>query len=159
AIQRNASHGLQLSQEDKRDMARRIYSATPERDREAKKKELARILSVSERTVRDWLSRIDKDSKEARDRRIFDLWLAGHTQEEIAAEANCDQKTVANVVSGETADLPNFLKSHPAADHATDFTPPLYNVWKQQEKTAGESHFGDSEVSIILPLTPTSLPI
>lgn len=28
---------------------------------------------ISERTIRDWLSRIDKDSKEARNRRIFDL--------------------------------------------------------------------------------------
>jgi hypothetical protein len=27
---------------------------------------------VSERTIRDWLSRIDKDAKEARNRRIFD---------------------------------------------------------------------------------------
>jgi ParB-like chromosome segregation protein Spo0J len=52
AIARNASHGLQLSQEDKRDMARKIYHITPEKAREAKKKELARILSVGERTVR-----------------------------------------------------------------------------------------------------------
>lgn len=59
AIQRNAAHGLQLSQEDKRDMARKIYHATPEKERDAKKKQLAKILSVSERTVRDWLSRID----------------------------------------------------------------------------------------------------
>jgi hypothetical protein len=36
--------------------------------------------------VRDWLSRIDKDSKEARNRRIFDMWMACYTQEEISAE-------------------------------------------------------------------------
>ena len=71
AIRRNASHGLQLSLEDKKDMARRIYNGTPERDREGKKAELASALSVSERTVRNWLSRIDKDAKEARDKRIF----------------------------------------------------------------------------------------
>jgi hypothetical protein len=40
----------------------------------------------SDRTVRDWLSRIDKDSKEARNRRIFDMWMACYTQEEISAE-------------------------------------------------------------------------
>jgi hypothetical protein len=33
-----------------------------------------------------------------------------------------------------------------AANHATDFTPPIYNVWKQQTKTEGSSHFGNSEV-------------
>src|SRR3954469_11773511 len=42
------------------------------------------------------------------------------------------------------ADLPASDKSN--AEHATDFTPPLYNVWKQQTKTEGASHFGNSEV-------------
>lgn len=32
------------------------------------------------------------------------------------------------------------------AEHATDFDPPLYNIWKQQEKSSGSSHFGNSEV-------------
>ena len=143
AIKLNATHGLQLSQEDKRDMARRIYHETPERDRATKKRELAGILSVSERTVQDWLSRIDKDSKGQRDRRIFDLWLACYTQEEIAEAVNCDQDTVSSVLR-KNADLQNSVI--PAALHQTDFTPPLYNVWKQQEKTAGSSHFGNSEV-------------
>ena len=146
AIERNATHGLQLSQEDKKDMARRIYHSTPERERDGKKKRLVQILSVSDRTVRDWLSRIDKDTKAARDRRIFDLWMACHTQEEIAEREDCDQKTVTNIISGETADLPEFLKSHPAASHATDFEVPIYNVWKQQDKTPGASHFGNTEI-------------
>ncbi len=79
AIERNAAHGLQLSQDDKRDMARKIYGITPEQEREGKKERLAQILSVSERTVRDWLSRMDKDAKEARNRRIFEAWLACRT--------------------------------------------------------------------------------
>ena len=32
-----------------------------------------------------------------------------------------------------------------AAEHAIDFEPPLYNIWKQQEKSSGSSHFGNSE--------------
>jgi DNA-binding CsgD family transcriptional regulator len=133
-------------QDDKRDMARRIYGITPEREREGKKADLARILSVSERTVRDWLSRIDKDSKEARNRRIFDMWMACHTQEEIAEAENVDPKTVRDIL-GEMADLPKLPKSdQAAASHATDFDPPIYNIWKQQERTAGSKHFGNSEV-------------
>ncbi len=143
AIERNASHGLQLSQEDKRDMARKIYHSAPERERDEKKKQLAKILSVSERTVREWLSRIDKDSKEARNKRIFDMWLACHTQEEIAEATNTPQQTVADLLP-KMAELPDSVK--PAAAHLTDFTPPLYNVWKQQEKTPGSGHFGNSEV-------------
>lgn len=143
AIATNATHGLQLSQQDKRDMARRIYHATAEKERDATKKRLAKILSVSERTIREWLSRIDKDSKEARDRRIFDLWLACYSVDEIADTCGVGKATVSEICS-EAANLPESNK--PAANHLTDFSPPLYNIWKQQEKTAGSSHFGNSEV-------------
>src|SRR5690606_34133130 len=60
AIRSNAKHGLQLSQEDKKKMARTIYGATSTKERDAKKKELASILSVSEKTVGRWLSSIDQ---------------------------------------------------------------------------------------------------
>lgn len=40
--------------------------------------------------------------------------------------------------------MPNGAK--PAASHLVDFEPPIYNVWKQLEKTAGSSHYGNSEV-------------
>jgi len=33
-----------------------------------------------------------------------------------------------------------------AANHATDFEIPIYNIWKQQTKTEGSTHFGNSEV-------------
>jgi hypothetical protein len=137
---------LQLSQEDKRDMARKIYIATPDRERDAKKKQLAKILSVSERSVREWLGRIDKDAKDARDRRIFDMWMACHTQEEIAEACVCSRQTV-DAILPEMADLPKLAKpDQSAASHATDFDPPIYNIWKQQEKTSGIKHFGNSEV-------------
>jgi hypothetical protein len=82
---------------DKRDMARKIYEMTPEKERERAKAWLAKILSVSERTVRDWLSRIDKDAKEARNKRIFAMWMACATQEEIAASENVTKETVSEV--------------------------------------------------------------
>jgi DNA modification methylase len=45
------------------------------------------------------------------------------------------------------ADLPKLLKSDKAlAEHAVDFDPPIYNIWKQQKKSQGSSHFGNSEV-------------
>ena len=146
AIETNATHGLQLSQEDKRNLARSIYNGTPERERDAKKKHLAKVLSVSERTVREWLGRIDKDAKEARDRRIFELWMQCHTQEEIAEAVGIPRKTVDDILGG-FGGLADFAKTdQSAAEHATDFEPPLYNIWKQQTKTDGVKHFGNSEV-------------
>lgn len=143
AIERNAAFGLQLTQEDKRNMARSIYHVTPEKDRINKKKHLAKILSVSERTVSGWLSRIDKDSKDARNKRIFDLWLSCHTQEEIAERENVAKSQV-NEICSEMANLPESNK--PTANHLVDFEVPIYNVWKQHTKTTGSKHFGNSEV-------------
>jgi len=146
AIETNATHGLQLSQSDKRDMARRIYNSTPESDRDEKKKQLAKILSVSDRTIREWLGRIDKDTKEARKQRVFDLWLAGYSTDEIADLTGASKADVSGVCS-KMAELPNLNKlQQSAADHATDFDVPIYNVWKQQSKSEGSSHFGNSEV-------------
>ena len=84
---------------------------------------------------------MDKDAKDARDRRIFEMWLACHTQEEIAEAVGCSQGEVAkSIPNGELAE-----QNKPAASHLTDFEPPLYNVWKQQSRTPGSSHFGNSE--------------
>ncbi len=146
AIERNATHGLQLSQEDKRNMARKIYHITSEKERNEKKKKLSKILSVSERTIRDWLSRIDKDSKEARNKRIFEMWMACYTQEEIGEKENLDKAQI-NRICCEMAGLPKLNKSDKAAaEHAIDFQIPLYNVWKQQVKTKGINHFGNTEI-------------
>jgi hypothetical protein len=93
--------------------------------------------------VRDWLSRIDKDDREKRDKRIFEMWLACYTGVEIAETVDCDEKTVTNVVSRISADLQDFQKT--CAEHLADFDPPIYNIWKQQNKSDGVRHFGDSE--------------
>lgn len=145
AIETNATHGLQLSQADKKDMARKIYNGTPERERDQKKKDLAKILSVSDRTIRDWLSRVDKDSKDARNKRIFELWMACYSQEEIATAVGIPRKTVDDTLGGfgKVADLAKTDQA--AAEHAIDFDVPIYNIWKQQTKSEGSSHFGNSE--------------
>ncbi len=160
AIERNAKHGLQLSQEDKRDMARRIYHTTPERDRQSKKKELAKILSVGESTVRGWLARIDKDSKVKRDQRIFDLWMACYTQQEIAEIIDCPRETVRDSSNnfGDFDKLSKSAKSNadylldivkPKDSDKVEFTAPQYNVWKFQEKSEGSKHYGNTEPVIV----------
>ena len=67
-----------------------------------------------------WTSRIDKDAKEARNKRIFDLWLACHTQGEIAEAVGVSQGEVAkSIPNGDiaewnniTMELREFIKSH-----------------------------------------------
>ncbi|MEI8375888.1 MAG: hypothetical protein WCJ35_23945 [Planctomycetota bacterium] len=64
------------------------------------------------------------------------MWLACWTAEEIAEECGCDKATVSRVCC-KPEDMPECNK--PSAVH-TDLDPlPLYNIWKQQEKTAGSA--------------------
>jgi predicted DNA-binding transcriptional regulator AlpA len=138
------THGLQLSQEDKRDMARKIYAQTPHREREGKKARLAQILSVSLSTVYDWLSRIDKDARDAQTKRIFDAWLRVDTNAAIAQREGLTEEAIRQRTQ-EFPDVEKLGKPEVAyARHAVDFDPPLYNVWKQQEKSSGSEHFGNS---------------
>ena len=39
-----------------------------------------------------------------------------------------------------------ILENQTTANHAADFDIPIYNVWKQQTKTEGSNHFGNSEI-------------
>ncbi len=182
AIERNATHGLQLSQEDKERMAKRIYETcvySNQTEREEKKAYLAKILSVSDRTIRDWLSRMDKDAKADLRRLAFDMWLACYTHEEIAEKVGYKRRTVSDfletvafggngdsAISAQTLDpdsdsdddeeTGNTLgrwkatkANAPLAEHAVDFDVPLYNVWKFKEKTKGSKHFGNTESTIV----------
>ena len=125
AIERNAAHGLQLSREEKQAMARRIYHVTPESERTEKKRQLAKILSVSASTVQGWLSRIDKDAKDARDKRIFSKWLACWTQDEIGESEGMTHGPVTEILS-DFPILENQTKSAQtlATYSEPDWTPP-----------------------------------
>lgn len=140
AIERNNAHGLQLSAADKQLRARELYHGTPPKDRTEFKKRLAHLFSVTERTLNNWLSRIDKDTKEATKKKVFDLWLSCHTQEEIAEECGVPRETARDIL----ADLEKIPIS-PKYLFQDDFDPPLYNVWKQQNRTEGSKHFGNTE--------------
>jgi hypothetical protein len=74
------------------------------------------------------------------------MWMACYTQEEIAEREEIPRSTVEAILT-EMAELPKLSKSDLAlAEHAVDFEAPIYNIWKQQEKMAGVSHFGNGEV-------------
>ncbi|KKM80927.1 hypothetical protein LCGC14_1334960 [marine sediment metagenome] len=140
AIIRNSVHGLQLSMQDKKDNARKIYHITPNKDRSKKKGELARILPVTLKTIQRWLSRIDKDTREQQKKRVSDLWLACYTQQEIAEAVGVPQQTVQGFIPKKD-NCPISVKF----TFSDDFDLPVYNVWKVQNKSNTVSHFGNTE--------------
>ena len=148
AIKRNAKHGLQLSEKDKRDLAVRLYLITPEQQRKGKKDFLANLLSIDVRSLRNWLSRTDKETKEKRNKRIFAAWMACYTQQEIAEKEGISQQTVAQILP-KTEDFPKLVK--PSVNHKNDEKPdiPIYNVWKFKEKSGGSTHPGNTDPAIL----------
>ncbi len=96
-----------------------------------------------------WLARTAKDNKDKRDRKIFDLWLACYTMEEIAEITAEPVGTVKRLLGNGSDDLVQKVLAYQtnqiSASHADGFQIPIYNVWKQQEKTEGSSHFGKNK--------------
>ncbi len=80
-----------------------------------------------DRTIREWLVRIDKDAKDARNRKIFEMWMACHAAE-IAAAVDAPRRTVADAMQ-DFAEIANLAESgKAAANHATEFEPRLYCI-------------------------------
>jgi hypothetical protein len=69
------------------------------------------------------------------------MWLACHTQEEIAETEDVDQTTVMAKIR-DFMDFGKLAKIHKThADYLDDFEPPIYNVWKRQNKTSGVDQY------------------
>jgi hypothetical protein len=71
--------------------------------------------------------------------KIFEMWMACFTQEEIAVAANCKRDVVQAQSEKFVETVLQNQNRKADADHATDFAPPIYNIWKWQEKTAYET--------------------
>src|SRR5690606_28209475 len=143
AIKYNASHGLQLSQDEKRNMALKLYTGE-------NKKELAKILSVTTRTISNWCSHIDKAKKEEQERKIREMWLACYTLDEIGEEVNLDKANVSRKIKTccETEKFPKRNKLKAIYEDA-DWNPPLYNIWTFHKNNNKTKHFGNTAVEIV----------
>jgi len=139
AIQRNATHGLKLSREDKRDMARKLYVSNG-----TNKDEIAGVLSVTPRSVAGWVQDIDRARKEERDRKIQEMWMACYTSEEIAASVGVSDDIVLRV-------LENFPKhGNVRAEYKEEgWKPPLYDIWNFNKNDNETKHYGNTHVRIV----------
>lgn len=137
----NATHGHQTSMAEKERGAKRFYNyGVTSYD------EIASWLHVSKATISAWLARTVKEERDRRNEKIRELWMACERQEAIAEACGCSVMTVNGIVQDFYKRVSENQTVKAAASHATDFEPPLYNIWKQQDKTTGITHFGNSEV-------------
>jgi hypothetical protein len=143
-IRLNNAHGWQLTAADKEANAKSLYAHGSSYE------EIAELLSVSKRKVTEWLKEVVRDNKEKRDRKIIEMWMSCHTQEEIAQATNCTKETVSHVVQVCQNKFHDTKSDKAIADYADfdaeDGIRPVYNVWRQTAKTNPVDHFGNSEM-------------
>ena len=94
SIRRNATHGQQLSRDDKRRMAGRLWTALADLPPAERVKDIADLLAVSDRSVHDWTKDVRKAEKQAQQDKAWDLWLDCHEQQAIADEIGVSQPTI-----------------------------------------------------------------
>lgn len=116
AIRKNAKHGFQLKSDEKKTHAINFIE-------EMSIEELAKMLSVDERTIGRWTKNKREDLKKQRDKKILELYLrAWNTQEMIAKEVGCVQSTVLEVIK-------NFIEKGQMPEIDKTFKPQIYSEW------------------------------
>lgn len=144
AIEKNAKHGSQLNVEDKKQDAIRLFTGGAARE------QIANMLSVSNRTLDGYLGDIIRQQKDDENRRLFEMWMACHTNTEITAALHVPNVEVDDRLAKMTRldAFPSQAKIF-AGFQDTEFDAPLYNVWAFAKKTNEVSHFGNSEQRIL----------
>jgi len=100
AIEKNASHGIPLDKEEKKELARLLYADGVEIER------LRRLFKVSERTIYNWVQGVKRRAKdEELKRQALELRRQGLTQQEVAERLGVSQQTISKW-EGETLPQP-----------------------------------------------------
>lgn len=89
SIRRNARHGQQLDTKDKRRMADQLY-----RQGIRDNTELAELLSITPKTLKEYLRDARRDEKEAQRAKAWDQWLDCYSERHIADRIGVAPNTV-----------------------------------------------------------------
>lgn len=191
AARSNFRHGIPQTERELKVLIRDEYRAKMDKldnaGRAELKREMAEDYSRSLSYIKNVTSRIDKDLKAELRQTAFEMWMACHSQEEIADAVGYKQKAISefleslqlipNATAGEKYELSENLQlASDAAGHEFDeeedsdsnclgvykldkrllikanhldehYKPPVYNVWKRQDRSDQVSHFGNSEIT------------
>jgi len=91
AIEKNASHGIPLDKEEKRELARLLYADGVEIEK------LRKLFRVSERTIYNWVEGVKRRAKdEELKRQALELRRQGLTQEEAAKRLGVGRRTISD---------------------------------------------------------------
>jgi len=116
SITRNATHGHQLSQADKRRLAGMLFRDFAALRNGERIGEIAQLLSVSTRSVENWTQDARATEKAEQQARAWDLWLDCQSQDYIAQQIGVTQRTISAWLE-ERANLREFLDPPDSRQH------------------------------------------
>lgn len=136
SIQRNATHGQQLSSKDKQRLAAQLWQSLGHLDSPERIADLVELLGVSRDSIERWTSDARASELAAKQDRTWDMWLDCNSQQAIADTIGVDQKTISNWL-GEIRNCGNFLEPPESRQH--------FDIWQFQTRDdddGQQSYFG-----------------
>lgn len=135
SIRRNATHGQQLSRQDKQRMAGYLWTALADLPASERVKDIAELLAVSERSVQNWTKDVRKAEKEAQQAKAWDLWLDCCEQTEIASDIGVDPATISR-----------WLQERKSSEMQPPESRQHFDIWQfpttDRESGGQQSYFG-----------------
>ena len=127
AIRRNATHGLQLTNADKRRLGAQLY---PQLDID----EIAGLLSVHKNSVLSWTKSKREEERKEEDRIIWDMWLACETLADVGKQVGQDESTISK----------RILNLQKSVEIQVLDPLKMYNIWQFQscDKSLGIDYPG-----------------
>lgn len=145
AITRNASHGQQLSRQDKAREAGRLWKAFENLEPAEREKEIADLLAVSASTVQRATKDARKEEKQVMQEKVWQLHLSCLSQRQITDATGTPQKTINDWVS-EKSQLTIFAQPPSRTDAQPWGSIQHFDVWSfasnDREGGGQQSYFG-----------------
>lgn len=145
AITRNASHGQQLSRQDKAREAGRLWKAFEHLEPAEREKEIADLLAVSASTVQRATKEARKEEKQVMQEKVWQLHLSCLSQRQITDATGTPQQTINDWVT-EKSQLTIFGQPPSRTDAQPWGSIQHFDVWSFQsndrEGGGQQSYFG-----------------
>lgn len=140
SIVRNARHGAQLSEADKKALALKLWYTLAHVGDADRIRTLSERLSVSDDTIYRWTGDVRREEKETLKAQAWDEWLNCRSYRQIAELMGCDDKTISAwcaekaALAGNSAPVATKEKPWGNVQH--------FDVWQFGKDNGDSSYFG-----------------
>ena len=140
AVELNSYSGWQMTDDDKRRAAAKMYARADRKPQD----DIAKILGVSIKKVNIWLSDILKQERTEREEKIYNLWMACYETDIIADTVKQTPQAVNQFLQKKKEDF-----QEKDSFFFRNFEPQVYTVWNFAKATNEVRHFGNIPPEII----------